>query len=226
MFGGLVARLAARGTRIHVLAVTDGGAAYPGVIDEHELAALRRDEQSLALDVLGVPSGSVLRLGLPDGSVADHEPTVRTAIAAMMDDDDVGMIVAPWRHDHHTDHEACGRAAHHVLHDRDVVESAAARAPLVGAFGLFWSLQRDPCPTGVRLAALELSATERRRKLAAVECHRTQTPRAWTPSAWTPSGVWSSDRPEPVDPVLGADQLALCAWPREHYVVDLGIGRP
>jgi LmbE family N-acetylglucosaminyl deacetylase len=214
MFGGLVARLAGRGTPVHVLAVTDGGAAYPGVIDEHQLAALRRDEQSHALDTLGVPMGSVLRLGLPDGSVADHEPTVRTAIAAMIDDVDIGMIVAPWRHDHHTDHEACGRAAHAVLHDRSVVESARSHAPLIGAFGLFWSLQRDPRPAGLGLAALDLSDAERQRKLAAIDCHRSQTPAIAThPSIAT------------VDPVLGPDQLALCGWPREHYVIDLGIGR-
>ncbi len=226
LFGGLIARLAARGTPVHVLAVTDGGAAYPGIVDEHELAAVRRQEQVDAVAALGVTTRSILRLGLPDGAVAEHEPTVRTAIAAMMEDVDVGMIVAPWQHDHHTDHEACGRAAVSALHS----SVGPARRPVVGAFGLFWSMQRDPHPAGVELAAMTLTATERRRKLAAIDLHRTQisplfdaAPFDAAPFDAAPFDTVPLDA-VPLDPVLGPAELAVCAWPKEHYVIDLGPG--
>ena len=119
----------ARGVPVTVVAVTDGEAAYPSWSDPG-LAAARRDEQATALSLLGVPAASTVRLGLPDSSVAAHQDDLAAHLDRLVEPGDV--IVAPWRHDWHPDHEACGRAA-----------EAVARANRCTLFGsLFWALHR------------------------------------------------------------------------------------
>ena len=62
MAGGLIATQRSRGVDVHVLAVTDGEAAYD-VDDPAALASKRRTEQLAALGELGVEPHSITRLG-------------------------------------------------------------------------------------------------------------------------------------------------------------------
>ena len=105
-------RLVAQWTRTRgpVLAITltageacldDLGIAEPGLADR------RLQEWRTALGDLGAHAGPH-RL-CPDGAVASHADAMAAAIADELGPDDV--VLAPWRHDPHPDHEAAGRAA-------------------------------------------------------------------------------------------------------------------
>jgi LmbE family N-acetylglucosaminyl deacetylase len=162
MAGGLIATQRARGVEVHVLAVTDGEAAYE--VDEPRLlASRRRNEQLAALDELGVAPDAVTRLGLPDGSVAEHLDEMTEAVARCSD---VGLVIAPWVGDHHCDHEAVGVAAR-----RGVERSGAALL-----FGLFWTWHhhRPSDLVDERIIAHELSADAHARRRRALRCHRSQ----------------------------------------------------
>lgn len=194
MFGGLLAHLARRGVDVQLIAVTDGGAAYPDLVPCHALEQLRRDEQRDAMDAIGIRRGAVSRLGIPDGEVAGHPNLVTDAIVRAIQEHRIGLIVSPWEFDHHTDHEACGRAA--------LAAAEQVDGPITVAGGLFWSLLREHPRPGTSLAALHLGASERSAKAHAIRCHRTQI--------------------DPVvveRPVLTGVELAVARWSREHYVV-------
>lgn len=194
MFGGLLARLAHGGADVRLIAVTDGGAAYPDLVPCHVLEQLRRDEQRDALDAIGIRRDAVTRLGVPDGEVSVHERLVTDAILQADDERRIGMIVAPWEFDHHTDHEACGRAA--------LVAARHIEGRPVLASGLFWSMLRDRPRVGIGLRAVSLDASERSAKAHAIGCHRSQVAKIVTRR-----------------PVLTSAELAVARWPREHYVV-------
>lgn len=195
MFGGHLARLAARADQVHLIAVTDGEGAYPGAVDGDALAALRRSEQTSALGALGLAGAPVQRLGVPDGDVASHEDELVTAVSATIETEEIDVVLAPWHHDHHTDHEACGRAV------RRAVAGASRSVTVVS--GLFWSMLREPAGTQMELCSLALSVDERARKRAAISAHRSQV------------------TAEMVDePVLGDIELTVTHWANEHVIVQ------
>ena len=70
--GGLLRQLAATGSAIEIVAVTDGEASHPKStrVSRRELAETRARERRVALDRLGVRPSRLTRLGLPDGGVA------------------------------------------------------------------------------------------------------------------------------------------------------------
>lgn len=202
MFGGVLAHCGLRGTPVHVLAVTDGGAAYPDVVDPRALARLRCREQHDALAELGLADATLTRLGIPDGCVADHEDVLVETIAEIVAGGHVGAVLAPWEHDHHTDHEACGRAAGRA---RSRLGSDVNREFTVVS-GLFWSMLRTPAPPDVALASFALTSRHLARKTAAIRRHRSQ--------------VEQLDALVGAEPVLGERELALTGWRREHVIVD------
>ncbi len=158
--GGLIASHRQRGFPVTVVAVTDGEAAY---LDAPDLAPIRRREQDEAVRALGVDQ-PITRLALPDSAVAAHEAELGHLLAKLVAP---GMLVlAPWTHDFHPDHEACGRAALKVC--------ASAGAELV--FYLFWTWHRRPMDvlSGVSLLRFELDTHLQARKQIALSCHRSQ----------------------------------------------------
>jgi LmbE family N-acetylglucosaminyl deacetylase len=104
--GGLISAQRARGLEVHVAAVTDGEKAYPNM---PHLGSLREKEQVEALEQLSVTSDCITRFRFPDGSVASCEEEMERRLAPLISRDT--LVVAPWRGDHHPDHEACGRIA-------------------------------------------------------------------------------------------------------------------
>ena len=194
MFGGLMNHLIGRGAHLRFIAVTDGGAAYPDLVSTVGMQRVRRHEQRDALEALGVGGAQVTRLGIPDGEVAAHEALVRDAIIRALDERPAGLIVAPWEFDHHTDHEACGRAA--------LAAWRRTTGEVELASGLFWSLLRERPPTAISVRAVPLAVSQRTAKARAIACHRSQVTTA------------VADRP-----VLSAPELAVTRWPLEHYVV-------
>ncbi len=186
--GGLILRQRTRGAHVEVLAVTDGEAAYPEVTD---LGPLRAGEQRGALDILGVSADDTCRLGLPDGGVASHEDALVEAIVARATN--VGLIVAPWTGDHHTDHEACGRAAERA--------AGMTQTPLV--FGLFWTWHHADIDQVAkrRLVKVVLARHERQARHRALQQHRSQI---------------TADIA--AVPVLSPIELEPFTWNNEYYI--------
>lgn len=107
---GLLHAAGQAGLAVHLLAVTDGEACYPG--DAHwtpsRLREQRPREVERALDELGVQA-RVQRLGLGDGAVTASAAELEAALRALLQPGD--LLVAPWEQDGHPDHDASGRAA-------------------------------------------------------------------------------------------------------------------
>ena len=138
MFGGLIARQRSRGVAVSIVSVTDGERSYPS-LEPSSVAAIRRAEQVSALERLGAGAGEVVRLQLPDGDVARDEDRLADRLTDLVAGSQ--LVVAPWRGDHHCDHEATGRAA----------ATAAHRAGIGLAAGLFWTwhhVEPRTCSTG------------------------------------------------------------------------------
>ena len=179
------------GVPVTVLAVTDGEAAYPG--DAQGLAIRRRHEQDGALRALtGGADVFVQRVGLPDGEVEAHLPRLVDAIAERLAGK--SLVVAPWRMDHHCDHEAVGRAAH----------LAARRCGATMAEGFFWTWHhRQPHEMARPVRQLHLSPLEIDRRRRALGSHRSQL-----------------DGDGGLAPVLHPGVLGPMAWASEYFMLS------
>lgn len=191
--GGLIMHQAARGVPVIVVAVTDGEAAYQNTASPG-LATTRRDEQATALSLLGVPAVATIRLGLPDSSVSCHQDDLAARLGRLVEPGDV--LVAPWRHDWHPDHEACGRAAEFV---------ARARACTLFS-SLFWAFHRvQPWDhPDVGISVLPLTADESMWRWEAVRAHASQFDGGAHP------------------PILDDALVARLRRPTEYYVASAG----
>jgi LmbE family N-acetylglucosaminyl deacetylase len=128
--GGLLQAVRARGVPVEVVAVSDGEASHPGACPEqvNHLRLVRPRETGLALRRLGWEAPVVTRLGLPDGQLERHAEDLARRLGELLRPDD--LVLAPWRHDGHPDHDACGRAAR--------VAAASAAATLLGYLVWAW----------------------------------------------------------------------------------------
>jgi LmbE family N-acetylglucosaminyl deacetylase len=91
-------------TTVCVISVTDGESAYenwPG------LGAIRQTELLLALHRLCPDGVTVMRLGLPDGHLEDHEAALQRTLLPLVPKN--CLLVAPYERDGHPDHDAVGR---------------------------------------------------------------------------------------------------------------------
>ncbi|TDT81528.1 LmbE family N-acetylglucosaminyl deacetylase [Arthrobacter sp. AG258] len=114
--GGLMARLAALGAQVEVLLCTAGEGSHPDspTTSPEELAQARLAEFAAALTVLGL--GDRWRfLGFPDRGLGSHADAiaaaVRDAAARLPGRADQLVLVAPYRSDGHSDHDALGAVA-------------------------------------------------------------------------------------------------------------------
>lgn len=172
--GGMIAALAARGVEVVVVSVSDGGAAHPGStqLDQIRLETTRRAELDCAAAVLGVHR--VIRLGMPDGRIADVEQRLVERLTGLLSP---GVWCAvTWRGDGHPDHEAAGRAA----------ALAAKRTGAVLVEYPIWMWHwADPADAAVpwpRAVAVPMDQHAADRKQQAVQCFRSQL-EAVTPDA-------------------------------------------
>jgi LmbE family N-acetylglucosaminyl deacetylase len=190
--GGLIATQRRRGRSVRIVAVTDGEAAYPSRCHPDDLARLRRHEQDQALATLGVASSDIVRLGLPDGGVAAHEDDLAHELGELVRG--MGLVVGPWQHDHHTDHEATGRATERAARGRDVTL----------AHSLFWAWHHtDPeLAKPASLVALDLDDELFDRRREAIACHRSQLTDVVAPR------------------MLHPDDIESATWAREHYMLN------
>lgn len=107
---GLVHDLAAAGCEVEVVMATDGESSHPRstVWPPDRLATVRRVEARTAVDAIA-PTARLTHLGLTDGGLSAEEPELVAALEGRCDDST--LMLAPFTHDGHPDHDAAGRAA-------------------------------------------------------------------------------------------------------------------
>ncbi len=189
--GGLLTMLAAAGTEIALLAVTDGEASHPGgSVEPGALADLREAETGRALAALGV-TAELSRLRLPDGGREGLEQPVLDALEL----EPGTWLLGPWRGDGHPDHEAVGRACVTAA-TRD-----GARLLAYPVWAWHWATPHDERIPWTRAAQVHLTADIRAAKARAVAEFVTQI---------RPLGPLAEDAP-----VLAAHILERFARPYE-----------
>ena len=115
--GGLIATAAAAGLDVALGVFTAGEHSHPNsTTHPPELLARRREAELRAAANELAPAGVVWLLDLEDGRVAEHEQELVEVLVPALGDARRTLVVAPWRHDGHPDHEAVGRAAATAAH--------------------------------------------------------------------------------------------------------------
>jgi LmbE family N-acetylglucosaminyl deacetylase/SAM-dependent methyltransferase len=171
--GGLLARLHGVGADVRVLLCTAGEASHPGSSSTtpEQLSAVRLREFGGALGHL-VPQAGWRYLSLPDGQLAGHREAVRSAVHSAVADAGSShpaeriVLVAPYRHDGHTDH--------------DVLGAVAAEVADTGGHGLlefpiwYWLWAEPEAPAWQSWRRLPLSGAEQLAKAVAMRSHASQ----------------------------------------------------
>lgn len=192
--GGLIALAADAGVAAEVVALTAGEGSHPHspTRSRDDLRRIRRGELERAVGVLHAGAG-VRHVGLPDGAVADHVDEATAAIVSAIGREGAGtLVVAPWRHDGHPDHEAAAAAASAAAVRTD------ARLLEYPVWLWHWGTPGDvPWSDAVRLG-LDARAVDRKRH--ALRMHASQV---------APLSPAAGD-----EAVVGAQMLARAA--REH----------
>ncbi|WP_158883935.1 PIG-L family deacetylase [Rhodanobacter sp. L36] len=115
--GGLLAWAASHGRRVEVLFLTDGEASHPGsaVVPAIQLGKIRMREAIAAAEHLGVPSGSLDFMHLPDGSLpgmSDHAfSTITEQLRLVIGKLAPCMVCVTASTDPHGDHQMAHRLA-------------------------------------------------------------------------------------------------------------------
>jgi LmbE family N-acetylglucosaminyl deacetylase len=168
--GGTMSILAAAGTRVRLVAVTDGEGSHPDA-DPAAIARIRAAESAAALDLL-CPSGigasgiEVIRLGFPDTGLAGHEEELAAALGEQCAG--FGVCLAPWEADAHADHEAAGRAAWRAG------RLAGARVLTYPIWMWHWATPGDRRVPWHRACQVRLPAEVAARKRAAIDVFASQ----------------------------------------------------
>jgi LmbE family N-acetylglucosaminyl deacetylase len=193
--GGTLAMLAAAGVRLRIVMATEGEGSHPrsDAVTQRRLARIRRQEDLDSLSRLGIDGRAVIRLGLPDSGLADHEGELVKIAERMVEGFD--LCLAPWSGDLHPDHEAVGRAAARAARTSGV---SVCHFPV---WMWHWAGPSDRRVPWERAARIDLSASAMNAKAEAIACHRSQI---------LPLGPNAEDAP-----ILPADELAHFKRPYE-----------
>lgn len=196
--GGAIPHLLASGASVVVVATSDGEASHPKstAVTPDLLRSWRQAEAAAALACLAddLPGhASTIRLGLPDGALADSQALLEDHIGELLGPND--WCFATWDGDGHPDHEAVGRAAGAAS------ERTGARLVAYPIWAWHWAVPGDPRLPWDRARRVVLSRWARDRKEQALRCFLSQV---------EPVG------PAPGDaPVLGPGDLAHFTRPDE-----------
>lgn len=164
--GGSLMRLARRGARIAIVAVTRGESSHPRSrsTTPAALANMRNEERERALAWLGI-AAEVTELDVPDGRVA-AEVALAGRLAPYLRDAD--LCVAPWANDGHPDHDATGLAA------REACLSIGIPLREYVVWGWHWARPWGAALPWARLRRISLAPDEHLAKLRAIEAYRSQ----------------------------------------------------
>lgn len=165
--GALMATAHRRGLDVRLVLATRGEASHPDspTTSAADLARLRLAESYDAL-ALVAPDAELTSMGAADGALVDHEDALVELLVGIVGDGRGTLLLAPWRHDGHRDHEAAGRAA--------AVAARRTGARLVEYPVWFWHWGAPAALPWPDVRRLALDGTDRRDKAVAVRAHRTQ----------------------------------------------------
>lgn len=170
--GATLAAASGAGVEIRVVAATDGEMSHPNLSDarRRELVARRLAETSTAYTAAGIEATRT-RLSLPDfGADADPDGwgvALAEGLAPLLDG--AAVCLAPWDHDGHPDHDACGRTAATLATDAGV--------PLISfpVWSWNWDDPDDPRIPFHRAARFDLDSGLLDRKRAGIAAYASQT---------------------------------------------------
>jgi LmbE family N-acetylglucosaminyl deacetylase len=159
--GGLIHAWKMLGRGVTVLSLTDGEAAYP---QYRRLGQIRREELKEALQVLSDHPVLIVRLGIPDGHVADCGGKLRCAVVSLLDRGTT--VLVPYEQDGHPDHDAAGRVC---------TELARVHGFTLARY-LIWAWRHaDPqAMSRARWGKFNLSETAHAAKADALQCFSSQ----------------------------------------------------
>ena len=105
--GGLIAACCERGQQPVVAILTDGAASHPGSkrYPPARMRQLRAQEALQAVATLGLSSENLLFFNYPDTALPSSH-AVSEQVAMLARDRGCRVMLAPWLHDPHCDHEA------------------------------------------------------------------------------------------------------------------------
>lgn len=159
--GGLIHTWKQRGRQVTILSLTDGEAAYP---HWRRLAQVRREELKEALQVLSPSPVLLVRLGIPDGRVAERASKLRGAIVSLVTPGTT--IIAPYEDDGFADHNAAGAIA---------CEMARTLGLPIARYPIWTWHHGDPeALTGVSWRRFPLTEAAQAAKADAVRCFTSQ----------------------------------------------------
>jgi LmbE family N-acetylglucosaminyl deacetylase len=204
--GGLIARAAALGMGVRIIAVTDGSASHPRstTVTPQDLRAHRALELRNAAGRLA-PGASTSLLGFPDGKARDCaleiEERLRTELGAVGPDT---LVAVTWAGDGHRDHRVVGEIVARVLPSTATVWSY----PI---WMWHWATPDDESLPWSRAVTVALSAEELDRKRHAMDAYASQL----EPLSSEPGD----------ERVLEPDVLAHFTRDREVFFASPGHGR-
>ena len=172
--GGLLALLRRAGVAVGAVLVSDGTMSHPNSVKFPAAARqkLREAELREALARLGVETGNLLLLNLPDGAVPGPGGAgfaeAAAALRAYLLQQQAATVLVPWRRDPHPDHRATSQ----------LVAAALAGGPIRRLEYVVWAWERAapadlPRPGEVAGWRLDI-APVLARKQAAIAAHRSQ----------------------------------------------------
>lgn len=198
--GGLLQQLAANGNPIVLIHVTNGTQSHPNsqIYSSAKLDIIRPQESLAALVKLAVAHQvTTLALDLTDGNVFAQQDKFEQKLAAIIQPDDI--LVTPFRHDGHPDHEATGQ----------VVATFAKQHRLACYQVLIWAWHwakpddsRIPWHCAYRL---DLTAEQLQRKSQAISCFTSQI---------------TKDTSTGNPPILSDKTIARLSQPWEVYLYE------
>ncbi|HEY0201288.1 MAG TPA: PIG-L family deacetylase [Burkholderiaceae bacterium] len=150
-----------------VVAVTDGDASHPDspLWPKDRLAHARAQESAEALALLN-PRAQIHRLGLPDGSIADHARRLAGALQRTVQPADA--VFCTWRHDGHPDHEATGEVC------ATVARQLGCRLFELPIWAWHWAVPDDPRVPWHSAVAIPMTVADLALKCQALSCFRSQ----------------------------------------------------
>lgn len=153
------------GIEVVLVLATAGEASHPDsrTWTQEMLVEARSAEIARAVEILA-PGSPLVHLGLPDSGLADDEDRLVAELTRHVDGTTV--LVAPWSHDGHADHDALGRAA------RTCARSTGALLLHYPIWLWHWGTPAD-LPWS-RAMTLSGSPSHLRRKAEALAAHRSQ----------------------------------------------------
>lgn len=159
--GGLIHTWKSQSRSVTVISLTDGEAAYP---QYRRLRQIRREELKEALQVLSDHPVLVVRLGIPDGRVADYGSRLRSALLSLLEPGTT--VLVPYEQDGHPDHDAAGRIC---------TELARLHGFTLARYPIWAWRHADPqAMSHARWGKFNLSDTARAAKADAVLCFSSQ----------------------------------------------------